>query len=345
MIEDKLCSLFLIICQMGQQLHEHGIRNGARIVFMKLLFALEKVDKLSTASNMGALEMMADFFQEIGDLDEHECVRTKIAMICSVPRHYNDLGKGIIELLSKAAKRAGVTLHGLFKSMFMTQKDNLLFQPRIPCNQLATQYSCSKISSMVASSHHSTENSAPALFNIEPLHIAATEGHEAALETWLKAGMDVDATDLHGHTALFNAAAHGRMGCCRILLEHGANPNKRNSHGATILGTAAEGGNVDIVELLVNKGADINPYFACCESSPLQEAIASSQPTLEIVVYLIEKRADITTPRYDDKNAIDLARDMGKTVLEGMLLHRQPWQRDNMEVFAPTINAQDYLNM
>lgn len=84
----------------------------------------------------------------------------------------------------------------------------------------------------------------------------AETGCPAELETILLRGVDVDATDDKGITALIRAACCGNSPVVHALLNHGANLNLTRSDGFTPLMLAAFYGHADVVSMLVERGAD-----------------------------------------------------------------------------------------
>ena len=73
----------------------------------------------------------------------------------------------------------------------------------------------------------------------------------------MKAGVDVNARDGGGWTALMHAAAKGYKLMVGPLLEARANPDVEAADGATALFMAAAGGHTEIVVQLMEAGADI----------------------------------------------------------------------------------------
>jgi hypothetical protein len=92
---------------------------------------------------------------------------------------------------------------------------------------------------------------------------AAYEGTREIVAHLIAEGVDVNAENPQGGTALFLAAEQGHIGIVRLLLEHGADANKiprpNPSTGVvsmTPLMAAAAHGETAVVELLMACGAD-----------------------------------------------------------------------------------------
>ncbi len=80
-------------------------------------------------------------------------------------------------------------------------------------------------------------------------HIAGS-GDLEQLDELLSQGVDVNAGDRTGVTALMRAAYHGQLGMVRALIGYGANPNAKDRSGLTALMMAKHAGHVEIVEAL-----------------------------------------------------------------------------------------------
>ena len=83
----------------------------------------------------------------------------------------------------------------------------------------------------------------------------AEDGDTDALAGILSRGVDVDARNEHGMTALMRAAHNGREQMVRALLEHGADPNITRNDRFTALALAAFFGHTETVRILIENGA------------------------------------------------------------------------------------------
>jgi uncharacterized protein len=70
-------------------------------------------------------------------------------------------------------------------------------------------------------------------------------------------GVDIDARDRHGQTALMIAAHQGHAKVVTFLVEHGAELDHTAKYGLSALMLAVIGGHVEIVRALVAAGADV----------------------------------------------------------------------------------------
>jgi uncharacterized protein len=86
---------------------------------------------------------------------------------------------------------------------------------------------------------------------------AAANGDLQAVRSLLKTGVDVNAKEPDGSTALHYAANRGALDLVDALLTAGAQPNARNRYGVTPLSLACVSGNAAVVERLLKAGADV----------------------------------------------------------------------------------------
>jgi ankyrin repeat protein len=88
------------------------------------------------------------------------------------------------------------------------------------------------------------------------LEIVATSGNHEMLDLLLKAGVNKEAKDRSGATALLSAAANGHVESTELLLKAGADPNVQNGQCVSALIMAAQNGHGKCVELLATAGAN-----------------------------------------------------------------------------------------
>ena len=92
----------------------------------------------------------------------------------------------------------------------------------------------------------------------DALHLAAQAGDIDGLKAALTAGVEVNAPDAQGWTALMHAVNKGYPLLIDPLLSAGANPDVRAPDGATALFIAALHGYSEIIAQLLRAGADIS---------------------------------------------------------------------------------------
>lgn len=84
---------------------------------------------------------------------------------------------------------------------------------------------------------------------------AAAHGNIDYVARELQRGVNVNAQNRRGDTALIFASRSGQYDMVRFLLDHNANPNIKNNFGGTALDDAKIFDHQDIVRLLIKAGA------------------------------------------------------------------------------------------
>lgn len=87
------------------------------------------------------------------------------------------------------------------------------------------------------------------------LLFAASQGSKDIVEMLLKAGADVNAQNIEGQTALMRAAHFGLKDIVKMLITHKANVNIKDKRGRTALTMLNSHKHKEIAELLVHSGA------------------------------------------------------------------------------------------
>jgi ankyrin repeat protein len=101
---------------------------------------------------------------------------------------------------------------------------------------------------------------------------AAEAGDLGQVRLLLKRGLDVNAGNVHGSTALHEVALNDRRELARFLIEKGANINASDAFGRTPLYNAVEENHLDMIRLLISMGADVNAKVGDAETV-LHEAV------------------------------------------------------------------------
>src|SRR5262245_22298376 len=86
----------------------------------------------------------------------------------------------------------------------------------------------------------------------------ARQGNSTAVGLFIDAGINLEAKDRVGQTALMTAALASQLDTARLLLAKGADPNAKDKFGGTALMTATWKGNKEMVLALLANGADLN---------------------------------------------------------------------------------------
>ena len=105
--------------------------------------------------------------------------------------------------------------------------------------------------------------SAESLSPHDGLMRAALIGHTSAITDMLACGIDVNATDQYGRTALMEAVYGGHTDAVEALLKLGANVNAKDDSGWTPLMEAASKSRGCALRTLLAYGADVN---AACKN-------------------------------------------------------------------------------
>lgn len=92
------------------------------------------------------------------------------------------------------------------------------------------------------------------------LHWAVHRNNVDMTAALLSAGADPAAENRYGVAPLSLAAENGNVAIVTLLLEAGADANTASGEGETALMTAARSGNADVVEALILRGADVNHH-------------------------------------------------------------------------------------
>jgi ankyrin repeat protein len=110
-----------------------------------------------------------------------------------------------------------------------------------------------------------------------PLADAAEKRDRAGIDALLKQGVDVNAPQVGGMTALHWAVYHDDLAAATLLVKSGANAKAANRYGVTPLSLACTNGNTEIVELLLKAGADPNTALRGGETA-LMTAARTGRP-------------------------------------------------------------------
>lgn len=123
------------------------------------------------------------------------------------------------------------------------------------------------------------------------LHWAAYSNVDRTADLLIRAGADVNAKNELGATPLWLAANEGNAGMIERLLKAGADPNVALSGGETPLMSAARTGMTDAVRLLLVHGANVNAAERARGQTALMWAAARAHD--DVVRVLLEVGADV----------------------------------------------------
>ena len=117
----------------------------------------------------------------------------------------------------------------------------------------------------------------------------------------IESGVEVNARDYRGATALLIASAHGSQDVVKQLLIAGADPNLADNMGDTPLSTAVQNKKGHVVILLLENGADPNVYDNFFRTSVLYKAAVTGQT--DVVRSLLERGANVAESGLEALNA------------------------------------------
>jgi len=141
-----------------------------------------------------------------------------------------------------------------------------------------------------------------------PLMLAAIYGKKDIVNKFVNLpGIDINAKDHSGISALLYASFQGYSEITRILIENGADINVSVS-GVTPLLAAIKGKSIDTVKVLVGNGADINKKDNDGNSSLVYASYVGS---LEIAKLLVEEGVEVTA--YEAAQALVHSMDSGSS--------------------------------
>ena len=124
------------------------------------------------------------------------------------------------------------------------------------------------------------------------LHWAAHLDNLAMAQALLAAGAKVNAANDLGVTPLWLACINGSEAMAGRLLKAGADPNRALPSGETPLMAASRTGAVPVVKLLLARGADVNARETIKSQTALMWAV--SEEHADVVKALVEGGADVT---------------------------------------------------
>lgn len=118
---------------------------------------------------------------------------------------------------------------------------------------------------------------------------AAEQRDEASLRSLLQSGVDVNAAQVDGTTALHWAAFYDDPKMVGLLVRAGADVNSVNRYGLSPLVQACTNGDAEVVKLLLEAGADANTTMSGGETALM---LAARSGSTEAVKALLARGAD-----------------------------------------------------
>lgn len=151
----------------------------------------------------------------------------------------------------------------------------------------------------------------------EQLRLAAADGNLLRVETFLEQGINIQAADARGITALHLAAKNGHQNVVALLLRQGAAVNPKSQDGITPLSVAVQEGRRDLLVLLFANGAQVNEQAQIGGVTLLH--VGAYRGDQEIVNLLLQHGADKHARMSSGERPVDLARQQGHQALIPLL--------------------------
>jgi ankyrin repeat protein len=123
--------------------------------------------------------------------------------------------------------------------------------------------------------------------------VGAKEGDVNAVKALIRRGIDINAEDKDGDTALMIAAYYGHAGVVKALLDAGADANKKHRYGGTALMSAAFKGHIEIVKLLLIHGTEVNARTYDGSTALMLAVTNREESALDIIEMLLAHGADL----------------------------------------------------
>ncbi|XP_033946255.1 ankyrin repeat and death domain-containing protein 1B [Pseudochaenichthys georgianus] len=171
-----------------------------------------------------------------------------------------------------------------------------------------------------------------------PLHLAARNGHLAAVQSLLQSFDTRDEVNMEGETALYQAAEHGEEECALLLLEAGCDPNILTKANCSALHPVSEKGDTSVVQLLLGYKAHTDFQNQNLEA-PLHLAVKNSH--IPVIHCLLKSGCNVNVTDKRSQTAMHLAAELARTEVVEMLLKSglDPTLRDRQNKTALGVAA------
>lgn len=134
-----------------------------------------------------------------------------------------------------------------------------------------------------------------------PLADAVENKDNTSVATLLEQGVNVNAAQIDGMTALHWAAYHDDLETVELLVTAGANLKAANRYGVKPLSLACTNGNAQMVDLLLEAGADPNTTLRGGETALMTAARTGK---VEVVTALISRGANVRAKERSGQTAL-----------------------------------------
>jgi uncharacterized protein len=166
------------------------------------------------------------------------------------------------------------------------------------------------------------QSAAPLSLNPQDFIDAAYRGDAAAVQALIEAGVDINAKNKGGMTALWLASQGGHTAVVETLLARGADVNVKADNGATALTQASQEGHLAIVLALLDKGADVSGATLYPHKGLTPLILAGIFGHTRVVEALLKKGADVNVRAGNGMTPVMFASEAGHPDVVQALLAR-----------------------
>ncbi|MCU4155160.1 ankyrin repeat domain-containing protein [Carboxylicivirga sp. A043] len=140
---------------------------------------------------------------------------------------------------------------------------------------------------------------------------AALNGNIDLVQKAIDSGVDIEARNENGYTALMLSGYNGHHHIIKLLLEHKPNIDAVDGLNRTALMFASTGPFEAAVEVLIKAGANVNAIDSHENWTPVMFAAGEGQ--LGVIKLLVANGADLNKVDIDGESALDFAQTNGHT--------------------------------
>jgi ankyrin repeat protein len=178
-------------------------------------------------------------------------------------------------------------------------------------------YSGQAIASLISNHDGSSNSFVSDRAKEEMLRSVAFSGNLGIVRDLLAQGVDINAQERGGWTALAYACARGHLSVAQVLLAAGADINIKSKSGCTALSESVYWGHLDIVNILLSAGAAVDGPDKENSSAPLIKTIYLNRT--DILKILLEAGANPNIRDNNGKTALEIAIEHKKTQIAAIL--------------------------